>query len=236
MAPGAVDARGSEGRGAEDVGKKRKMEVENISWAPDTGLQIPKLNQSGKGKAINITTAASSSSKGSSLWAKDKELVDGLYVPPLDLKKQSKLRKKTVKDTAGPKWFDMPAVTLTPELKREVELLKMRSVLDPKRHYKANDSKSIPKYFQIGTVVAGAADFYSGRLTKKERKMSFADELLNDTSLKAYTKRKYGEIQEKKQDGGKRFWKKKVEKRKPSEGKELCCSLKLSIDPEKIID
>ncbi len=32
----------------------------------------------------------------------------------------------------------------------------------------------------------GGADFYSGRLTKKERKGTFADELLADTSLKAY--------------------------------------------------
>lgn len=110
----------------------------------------------------------------------------------------------------------MPAVTITPELKREVQLLKMRNVLDPKRHYKANDSKDIPKYFQIGTVIAGAADFYSGRLTKKERKMSFAEELLSDTSLKAYTKRKIRQIQEKNQDGGRAFWKKKTEKRKPS--------------------
>ncbi|KAL2650487.1 hypothetical protein R1flu_018615 [Riccia fluitans] len=192
------------------------MAAVNVSWAPDTGLQIPKPNKFGKGKTASSSAGPTSSSQEPSLWTKDKELVDGLYVPPLDLRKQNKLRKKTVKDTAGSKWFDMPAVTVTPELKREVELLKMRSVLDPKRHYKANDSKGIPKYFQIGTVVSGAADFYSGRLTKKERKMSFADELLNDASLKAYTKRKYGEIQEKKQDGGKKFWKKKVEKRKPS--------------------
>jgi hypothetical protein len=39
---------------------------------------------------------------------------------------------------------------------------------------------------QIGTVVEGGADFYSGRLTKKERKGTFADELLADTSLNSY--------------------------------------------------
>lgn len=189
------------------VGRYRVMATKNISWAPDTGLPLP-------GKKLKAA-ASSSSQQPPSLWSKDKELQDGLYVPPADLKKQHTLRKKTVKDTAGAKWFDMPAVSLTPEMKREIQLLKMRNVLDPKRHYKANDSKEIPKYFQIGTVVEGAADFYSGRLTKKERKMSFADELLTDSSLKAYTKRKYSEIQEKHQDGGKKFWKKKVEKRKP---------------------
>jgi hypothetical protein len=112
--------------------------------------------------------------------------------------------------------FDMPAPTVTPEIKKELQLLQLRGVMDPKRHYKASDMKGIPKYFQIGTVVEGGADFYSGRLTKKERKGTFADELLADTSLKAYRKRKYKEIQEEKQAGGKKFWKQKKNRQKPS--------------------
>jgi hypothetical protein len=110
----------------------------------------------------------------------------------------------------------MPAPTVTPEIKKELQLLQLRGVMDPKRHYKASDMKGIPKYFQIGTVVEGGADFYSGRLTKKERKGTFADELLADTSLNSYRKRKYKEIQEEKQAGGKKFWKQKKNRQKPS--------------------
>ena len=34
--------------------------------------------------------------------------------------------------------------------------------MDPKAFYKKLDSTKFPKYFQMGTVVEGAADFYSG--------------------------------------------------------------------------
>jgi hypothetical protein len=45
--------------------------------------------------------------------------------------------------------FDMPAPTVTPEIKKELQLLQLRGVMDPKRHYKASDMKGIPKYFQV---------------------------------------------------------------------------------------
>ncbi|KAF8402262.1 hypothetical protein HHK36_013214 [Tetracentron sinense] len=144
------------------------------------------------------------------------ELVDGLFVPPKDPKK---LLRKQVKDTAGRNWFHMPALTLTPELKKDLQLLKLRSVIDPKRHYKKGDSKSkaLPKYFQaslwchstliVGTVVESASDFFSGRLTKKERKASLADELLCDNSLGEYRKRKVREIEEQNRPVGVGKWK-----------------------------
>lgn len=202
----------------------------NVAWKPDTGL-LPFVGGKGEGggggssalaagrsKASGGADAVLRESSSSSLWKREKEngLVDGLFVPPVDLRKQTKLRRKNVKETAGSKWFDMPAASMTPELKREMQLLKLRGVLDPKRHYKANDSKGIPKFFQVGTVVEGAADFYSGRLTKKERKLTFADELLTDSSLQTYRKRKYLQIQEQKEAGGKKFWKKKKNRQKAS--------------------
>ena len=39
---------------------------------------------------------------------------------------------------------------------------------------------------QVGTVVESATDFYSGRLTKKERKATIADELLSDQTFRTY--------------------------------------------------
>ena len=49
------------------------------------------------------------------------------------------LQKESVK-TKGPGWFNMKAPELTEEAKRDLEVLQMRSILDPKRHYK-NDMK-----------------------------------------------------------------------------------------------
>jgi len=111
-----------------------------------------------------------------------------------------KLKKEEREKTVGKKWFDMPALELTEERKRDLELLQMRGVLDPKRFYKKSaQEEKIPKYFQVGTVVDSPFDFYSDRLTKKERKSTMVDELLADAEFKKYNKRKYVEIIESQQ-------------------------------------
>ncbi|XP_042462645.1 rRNA-processing protein fcf2-like [Zingiber officinale] len=138
------------------------------------------------------------------------ELVDGLYLPPRDPRKLNKLMKRNAKDTAGRSWFDMSAPKITPEIKNDLEILKLRHVIDPKRHFKRSEnSKTVPKYFQVGTVIESASEFFSSRLTKKERKATLADELLHDDALKAYRKRKLREIHESHQTGGHEKWKHK---------------------------
>nr|XP_034194417.1 deoxynucleotidyltransferase terminal-interacting protein 2 isoform X1 [Osmia lignaria] len=96
--------------------------------------------------------------------------------------------------TKGTGWFNMPAPEITPEIKHDLQVLQMRSVLDPKHFYKKNDLKVLPKYFQIGKVVDTPLDYYSGRLTKKERKKTIVDELMADAEFSKYNKRKYKEI------------------------------------------
>ncbi|KAK9163799.1 hypothetical protein Syun_004701 [Stephania yunnanensis] len=139
----------------------------------------------------------------------ENELVDGLFVPPKEPKKLNRLMKKHLKDTAGASWFDMPAQTITPELKKDLQILKLRSVIDPKRHYKKGDlkSKTLPKYFQVGIVIESASEFFSGRLTKKERKATLADELLSDNHLGTYRKRKVQEIEKEHNVVGVEKWK-----------------------------
>ena len=56
--------------------------------------------------------------------------------------------KQAQEATAGEKWFNMPATELTTTIKRDLTLLQMRNVLDPKRHYRAS-AKALPKYFQV---------------------------------------------------------------------------------------
>ncbi|KAG5359556.1 Deoxynucleotidyltransferase terminal-interacting protein 2 [Yarrowia sp. C11] len=120
---------------------------------------------------------------------------------------QVKLDKKKAKDnTAGDKWFGMKAPDMTPELKMDMELLKMRNVLDPKRFYKKSDSKKDPKFFEMGTIVEGNTEFFSARLTKKERKQTFAQELLGDEDSQKYFKRKYAEIGDSKDVGRKKHF------------------------------
>ncbi|KAI5664938.1 hypothetical protein M9H77_24261 [Catharanthus roseus] len=173
--------------------------VIGLSWEP----KVPSFSASSVGSKSHLGETSTS------VYRPHSQLIDGLFVPPNDPKKLNKLLRKQVKDTAGKNWFDMPAPTITPELKKDLQILKLRSVIDPKRHYKKGDSKSktLPKYFQVGTVIEPASEYYTGRLTKKERKATIADELLHDTNLAQYRKRKVQEIGEKNRPGGVDKWK-----------------------------
>jgi len=126
-------------------------------------------------------------------------------------KQQQKERRKERKQTMGKKWYHMRAPEMTDDIKRDLEVLQMRNVLDPKRFYKHNDRKTLPKYFQMGTIMENSADYYSSRLTKKQRKQTLVDELLADAEFKNFQKRKYNEIQAKQRATG-HFRKKKRKK------------------------
>ncbi|GMF76014.1 unnamed protein product [Aspergillus oryzae] len=105
-------------------------------------------------------------------------------------------------------WFDLPQTELTPELKRDLQLLRMRSVLDPKRHYKKENGKAQPpKYSQVGTIIEGRTEFFSGRIAKKDRKKTFVEEVLDQERHNKRFESKYREIQTGKQSGKKSFYK-----------------------------
>jgi hypothetical protein len=121
------------------------------------------------------------------------------FAPPRDKAKDAKEARKLAPDTAGKGWFDMPAQEITAELKRDLRLLKLRGTWDPKRFYKSNDTSKFPKYFQIGTVVEGATEFYSSRLTKKDRKQTITEEVLANEDITNYRKRRYNAVQDQSQ-------------------------------------
>ena len=52
--------------------------------------------------------------------------------------------------------------------------------------YLSNEMIGIFTMNQVGTVINLASDFFTGRLTKKERKATLADELLSDHTLGEY--------------------------------------------------
>ena len=106
----------------------------------------------------------------------------------------------------------MPATEITPQIKQDLTVLRLRNVLDPKRHYRAS-SKSLPKYFQMGTIVESPTEFFSARIPKRDRKETIVQELLADKESRDYFKKKYNEIQERSISGGKK-WYKKMQERK----------------------
>ncbi|KAG5918034.1 hypothetical protein E4U61_002153 [Claviceps capensis] len=114
--------------------------------------------------------------------------------------------------TAGSDWFDLPKTDLTPEFKREWQLLRMRGLLDPKHQKKALRANA-PEYSQVGEIIAGPTDFYSSRLTRKERKNTILNEV-TDTVDKTKLQIKYAGIQRDKASGKKAFYKKLVSQRR----------------------
>lgn len=96
---------------------------------------------------------------------------------------------------------------MTPELKRDLQLLRMRSVLDPKRHYKKDNSKgNAPEFSQIGTIIEGPTEFFSSRVAKKERKRTFLDEAISVERQSSRFESKYNLIQLSKTSGKKSYY------------------------------
>ncbi|KAI1180066.1 Fcf2 pre-rRNA processing-domain-containing protein [Nemania sp. FL0916] len=122
-------------------------------------------------------------------------------------------REMAHKADAGPEWFNLPATDLTPELRRDLQLLKMRDVLDPKRHYKKDTTRAIPQFSQVGTVIPGPTDYFSSRTTKKDRKRTLLEDVLETEDTTRRFKNKYGEIQAAKTSGKKGHYKKMMQKR-----------------------
>ncbi|RQM29239.1 hypothetical protein B5M09_002514 [Aphanomyces astaci] len=114
------------------------------------------------------------------------------------------------KNQTSSKWFNMVSNELTAEAKRDIQLIKMRNYIDPKRFYKSSDHRksAMPKVFQVGTVIEGAAEFKSARVSRKDRHQTFTEEILHDKKIGGYTKRKYGDIQAAKANPGKNKFKK----------------------------
>lgn len=97
----------------------------------------------------------------------------------------------------------------------------MRQHIDPKHFYKKDSKRArYPDFFQvgalasaasrrrrvaavcaqIGTVVAGAADFYSGRLARRERAPNLVQSVLDDSERRGYLRRRFLDVQARKQN------------------------------------
>jgi tryptophanyl-tRNA synthetase len=95
----------------------------------------------------------------------------------------------------------------------------MRDVAAMGKQFFKKDSRKdlIPEYSQVGTIIAGATDGMSGRLTRKERKRTIVEEILAGDNV-GKLKSKYLDIQEQKKSGKKGFYKKLVAGRRKRNG------------------
>ena len=71
-----------------------------------------------------------------------------------------------------------------------------------------------PEYSQVGTIVEGPTEFFTGRIEKKKRKRTFVEEVLaGETETKRF-RRRYGELQGRKGSGKKGYYKGLMEGRR----------------------
>lgn len=133
-----------------------------------------------------------------------------LRVPQLKVKD-----KKAVSDDAGAAWNHMPRTRIEdPKVKREFQLLRLRGVLDPKKHFKKDTRKDpFPQYSQMGTLIEAPLDYHSGRVPRRERKRTLVEEVLSTGAKDDKFKTRYEKIQEKKTSGKKAHYKKVVARR-----------------------
>lgn len=172
----------------------------------DTYLKNPTRSTVKKTKKSTIQNLIQGSDKDSEIMKKSvlqPDIEKKYELPPYQesLQKLKRQRKKEKQMTKGKGWFDMKAPEMTDEAKNDLTVLQMRRALDPKRFYKSNDIKALPKFFQFGKVIESPVDFYHSRIPKKQRKSTMVDELLADAEFRTYNKRKYVEIQEAKRKG-----------------------------------
>lgn len=146
--------------------------------------------------------------------------------PMLTGKMLTKKQRKAMRiQTAGPSWFDLPAPAEAdlPRLHREVEALRLRNQLDPKRFYRKDDGdgkgiKGLPKHFAIGTIVTTNTPFGTAstdNLPRAHRKRTLVDELVDDAEARRYAKRKFEDLQAVRGARGKNTLHQKKALRKP---------------------
>lgn len=169
---------------------------------------MPKNKKNSSPKLVPTAGAASSSSlfRTASSGAVRIAAHAAPHVPPPSFSSVHAAGKaKAQRKAAGPAETQM-----TEELKRELLLVKMRGVLDPKRFYRSADSgKGLPKVFQLGTIVEGAEDGWHNKLTKKQRKGSIMQELMADSAIKKRAKTQFLKSQAENSAGRKRMTKNK---------------------------
>jgi hypothetical protein len=84
---------------------------------------------------------------------------------------------------------------------------------------KDNSTAKIPEFSQVGTIIEGPTEFFSGRLSNKERKQTFVEEVLAREKLEGRFKAKYNAIQAAKTSGKKAHFKKLKELRRGGRSK-----------------
>jgi len=134
--------------------------------------------------------------------SQSKSKVEDIDVPSIyDTKLSNKSRRQIKKQRKAEKDSTRRGIKRQEEGSADLEdmkLIQMRGSLDPKQFFKRSSKHMDNTFFQMGTVIDDSTEYYGARLTKKERKQTLVEELMNDAQIRQHNKKKYVELQMKK--------------------------------------
>ena len=188
----------------EDENNTSKRDTEKeFKKIEETLKSLPKLRN--EFDILGRSTGASKKTASSSI-----KLASASEALPNQMLSRRDQKKKEQEEKEKKDWFLLPKPSddRKREVQRDLLLIKHRAALDPKRHYK-KQKWVFPERFSVGTIVEPREEFYSSRITKKNRKSTILESLMTDEDTNKYFKRKYEEIQIKRASGKRGYYNKR---------------------------
>ena len=201
--------------GSDSKGKSKQLPLVQLAkerFASNAGGQAP---------SSSSKSASSSNPVDKHIQAFDTGALSGFVK---EKKHRGLKHKEQREATAGAGWFDMPEfggsdaklqantkrsaaeagkssatggdarVATAEQLRKEVQAIRLRNALDPKRFYRGGAKETgMPKYAQIGTIIASPLE-PKNVLNRRERGRTVVDELIRDAEASAYAKRKFADV------------------------------------------
>lgn len=156
-----------------------------------------KTEDKNKDAFLNEEYVLSMKSKTDEVMQKYCTLYDKDSIKPLNINYLNKKHnREESKKTAGPQWFNFKPPEITPELKDDLKAMQLKQFIDPTNFHKKNDMKTIPKYFQIGTIQDNIVDGKKNRLRKDQVHGRIIEELIDMDKKNNYSTRKFEEYQD----------------------------------------
>ncbi|KAK8886175.1 Deoxynucleotidyltransferase terminal-interacting protein 2 [Tritrichomonas musculus] len=114
---------------------------------------------------------------------------------PFKIKPKTKVEKL---ETAGANWFNMPKAEITEEIKRDWELLRMRSVLKSGGVNGVQLPENPPEFLQVGVIKDNPIEGPKGRVGRRYRGATITEALVKDADFRDFLERKYQKLEKKK--------------------------------------
>ena len=102
----------------------------------------------------------------------------------------SKREKKSKEQEKLDKWFGMAKKEMTKDIENDLTILKLRRYLNPSSFVNRDQTKHLPKYFEVGREVVDGFN-----RNQKKAKGSIFERMVQMDEESGYTKKKFREIQ-----------------------------------------